>query len=266
MVEERKIMQKLHILNGDFALKIWQECGFSGASMVWKETYIEGPLPQTDDLHVFRTARAEFLSHFAEISGLGTERLYRHLQKMDDAVLSSSSLMLWFDSCIFDQTQLMRILYLLTLRQDELPTVFLYCCPGNCLAAEDFQRGKTEKIRLTSKDFQLASRAWHAFQEKDREKMLSLVETEDFERLGAMKKALLRCAEDIPDSLGLNRTRRQILQLVAEGCGSFIEIFKGLDRFEELPFLGDTACQRHLDFLVQNGFIKRENDCYKIAE
>ena len=96
--------------------------------------------------------------------------------------------------------------------------------------------------------------------------MLSLVEKEDFERLGAMKKALLRCAEDIPDSLGLNRTRRQILQLVAEGCGSFIEIFKGLDRFEELPFLGDTACQRHLDFLLESGFIKRENDCYKIAE
>ena len=262
-------MQELHVLNGDFALKIWQECGFSGDGLVWKETYIEGPLPLTDDLHIFRTARAEFLSHFAEISGLCTERLYRHLQKMDDAVLSlsgNSSLMLWFDSCIFDQTLLMRILYLLTRRQDELPTVFLSCCPGNCLTAEDFQRGKTEKLRLTAEDFRLAACAWRAFQSQDREKMLFLAQTENFERLPAMKKALLRCAEDIPDSSGLNRTRRQILTLVAEGYSEFTEIFKGLDRFEELPFLGDTACLRHLDFLLENGFIKRENGCFKIAE
>ena len=81
-------MQELHILNGDFALKIWQKSGFSGESLVWKETYIEGPLPLTDDLHIFRTARAEFLSHFAEVSGVGTERLYRHLQKMDESVLN----------------------------------------------------------------------------------------------------------------------------------------------------------------------------------
>ena len=266
-MQERIFMQELHILNGDFALKIWQESGFSGESLVWKETYIEGPLPLTDDLHIFRTARAEFLSHFAEVSGLETERLYRHLQKMDDAVLNfSGSLTLWFDSCIFDQTLLMRILSLLTLRCDELPAVFLYCCPGNCLTAEDFQRGKTEKIRLTSKDFQLASRTWYAFKEQDREKMIFLAQTGDFERLPAMKKALLRCADEIPDSSGLNRTRRQILKLAAEGCGSFIEIFKGLDRFEELPFLGDTACLRHLDFLTENGFLVRENDCYKIAE
>jgi hypothetical protein len=260
-------MSELHILNGDFALKIWQESGFSGKSLVWKETYIEGPLPQTEDLHIFRTVRAEFLSHFAEISGLGTERLCRHLQKMDDAVLNiSGSLMLWFDSCIFDQTLLMRILLLLTLRCGELPAVFLYCCPGNCLTAEDFQRGKSEKLRLIPRDFQLASCAWHAFQAQDREKMIFLAQTEDFERLPAMKKALLRCAEEICDSSGLNRTRRQILKLIAEGHCSFSEIFKGLDRFEELPFLSDTACLRHLDFLVENGFLVRENGCFKIAE
>ena len=60
----------LHVLNGDFALDVWKKCGFSGNSLVWKEIDLEGPLPETDDLHVFRTARAEYLSHFAELSDI----------------------------------------------------------------------------------------------------------------------------------------------------------------------------------------------------
>ena len=75
-----------------------------------------------------------------------------------------------------------------------------------------------------------------------------------------MRKALLRCIDEIPDRNGLSRTERQILKLVAEGRNEFMEIFKGLDRFEEYPFLGDTACQRLLDRLVRNGFLIRSGD------
>ena len=81
-----------------------------------------------------------------------------------------------------------------------------------------------------------------------------------------MKKALLRCIDEIPDANGLTRTQRQILKLVADGRRSFIEIFKGLDAFEEFPFLGDTACQRQLDHLVQNGFLVRRQDCYELSK
>ena len=43
-----------------------------------------------------------------------------------------------------------------------------------------------------------------------------------------------------------------------------MEIFKGLDEFEEYPFLGDTACQRLLDQLVRNGFLKRFGNGYSL--
>ena len=46
---------EFHILNGDFALALWKKFR-SGANLVWKETYIEGPLPQSEDLHIFRNA------------------------------------------------------------------------------------------------------------------------------------------------------------------------------------------------------------------
>ena len=103
----------LHILNGDHALELWQKCSFEGQSLVWREIYLEGPLPDTEDLSVFHAARAEYLSHFAELAGISQDRLCLHLKKLDDSILdlpASSALMLWFDSCIFDQTILMRIL------------------------------------------------------------------------------------------------------------------------------------------------------------
>ena len=74
----------LHILNGDHALELWQKCGFDGQSLVWREIYLEGPLPDTEDLSIFHAARAEYLSHFAELAGIGRDRLCRHLKKLDD--------------------------------------------------------------------------------------------------------------------------------------------------------------------------------------
>ena len=251
-------MSELHILNGDFALELWQKCHFNAQALVWKETYLEGPLPITDDLHTFRTARAEYLSHFAELKAISQERLYNHLLRMDNMILEAhknSSFVLWFDSCIFDQTLLMRILYLLYRHLNFSPRVFLYCCNSNCLTLEDFQLGYSRKRQLLPADLDTAAKAWLAYQSRNAERMTQLAEQGNFARMPEMKKALLRCAEEVPDSDGLNRTQRQILQIVASGKRSFVEIFKGLDAFEEYPFLGDTACQRLLDQLVEKGLL-----------
>lgn len=254
---------ELHILNGDYALQLWEKCNFAGETLVWKETYLEGPLPDTGDLHLFRKARAEYLSHFAELSHINTERIYQHLQKMDDTILTlpdNATLMLWFDSCIFDQTILMRILYLLNRKRTANPEVFLYCCDGNCLTSEDFESGFTRKIQLFPADIETSGKAWNAFVRKDRDAMLQAADKENFERLPAMKKALLRYADEVPDKNGLTRTQRQILQIVSEKSCSFTEIFKGLDSFEEYPFLGDTACQRLLDELQKRGLLEITQD------
>ena len=220
---------ELHILNGDHAFELWKQCGFRSESLVWRETYLEGPLPDTDDLDLFREARAEYLSHFAELSGIGGSRLYRHLLKMDEAVLllpENATLMLWFDSCIFDQTILMRILSLLN-RNHAAVNVFLYCCDGHCLGKTDFMRGETGKVRLLPHDRAVAGEAWSLFTRKDADGIMRLLAREPFERLPKMKKALLRCIDEFPDRNGLAGTERQILKLVADGRHTFPEIFKG---------------------------------------
>ena len=97
--------------------------------------------------------------------------------------------------------------------------------------------------------------------------MVNLAESGNFERLPKMKKALFRCAEEVTvDRNGLNRTQRQIVQLVAEGRSSFMDIFKGLDAFEEYPFLGDTGCLRQLELLVRKGILIRSGEDYKLKQ
>jgi len=256
---------ELHILNGDRALELWKQCGFRGRSLVWRETYIEGPLPDTDDPDVFRKARAEYLSRFDELAGIGRARLLLHLRKMDETVLrlpENATLMLWFDACLFDQTILMRILSLLDRRTAAL-NVFLYCCDGSCLQKADFMRGNSGKVRLLPQDWAAAGEAWTLFRRKDASGILHLLEREPFARLPKMKKALLRSIDEIPDRDGLTGTQRRILGLVAGGRHAFMEIFAGLADFEEYPFLGDTACRRLLDQLVQDGFLIRRGDRYE---
>ena len=261
-----EIGTELHILNGDYALDLWKQCGFTGQSLVWRETYLEGPLPDTDDLDVFRAARAEYLSHFVELANMDKSRICRHLQRMDGTVLAlpdKSRVMLWFDSCIFDQTILMRIMYLLGRIKTDVKA-FLYCCDGNYLRINDFKNGEFQSIPLLPYDLKVAEEAWALFIRNDADGLRRLVERERFERLPKMRKALLRCVDEMLDRNGLTRTQRQILRLVAEGQHSFMGIFKGLDAFEEYPFLGDTACQRQLDLLVQKGFLARRQDDYEL--
>ena len=263
----KDIPAELHILNGDCAWELWKQCPFNGQSLVWRETYLEGPLPETDDLHHFRTARAEYLSHFAELAYTDQTRLYQYLKKLDESILNlpdASTLMLWFDSCIFDQTLLMRILYLLSRRKAGNIQTFFYCCEGNALQINDFKQGDAKKVQLLPEDWKVAGKAWLLFQRKDAEGMREFASRENFERLPKLKKALFRCAEDVPDENGLTRTRRQILQLVAEGNHTFTAIFKGLAALEEYPFLGDTACQRHLEILIAEGRLVRRNERYEL--
>ena len=257
----------LHILNGDLALKLWEKCNFQAPSLVWRETYLEGPLPATPDLHLFRKARANYLATFAELAAIDEKRLYGYLQKQDDTILDlpeNATVMLWFDACIFDQTILMRILYLLYNKHSDLPEIFLYCCDGNVLRTNDFMLAEKQKIRLTAQDLQLAARAWQFFLRRDAAGLTELSRQGNFEHLRQMQRALLRCAEEIPDAEGLNRTERQILQLLGNGSLTFQEIFSGLKKFEELPFLGDTACRRILDDLIRQGRLVYRNNSYQM--
>lgn len=252
----------IHILNGDCARELWETSGLPGTALVWREIYLEGPLLSAADPDptLFRKTRADFLHSI--VPEHSAETLLHSLEKTEDAILKAgenTEFCLWFDGCMFDQTLLMRILFLFS-RSSVRRKTALFCCNGFCLKAEHFRNGFEQRMFLTEEDLRLGEAAWISFVSRDAGAMRKLAESDGFAvHLPQMRQALLRCADDVPDNFGLTRTKRQLLTLVEEGITGPENIFRAFDRFEDLPFLGDSSCFRLLEELADRGFLRKKN-------
>ncbi len=252
----------IHILNGDCARELWETSGLPGTALVWREIYLEGPLLSAADPDptLFRKTRADFLHSI--VPEHSAETLLHSLEKTEDAILKAgenTEFCLWFDGCMFDQTLLMRILFLFS-RSSVRRKTALFCCNGFCLKAEHFRNGFEQRMFLTEEDLRLGEAAWISFVSRDAGAMRKLAESDGFAvHLPQMRQALLRCADDVPDNFGLTRTKRQLLTLVEEGITEPENIFRAFDRFEDLPFLGDSSCFRLLEELADRGFLRKKN-------
>ena len=51
-------MRKINLLNGDCALEAWKQCALAGETLVWRENYLHGRLPDTADLTAFHSIPA----------------------------------------------------------------------------------------------------------------------------------------------------------------------------------------------------------------
>lgn len=252
----------IHILNGDCARELWETSGLPGTALVWREIYLEGPLLSAADPDptLFRKTRADFLHSI--VPEHSAETLLHSLEKTEDAILKAgenTEFCLWFDGCMFDQTLLMRILFLFS-RSSVRRKTALFCCNGFCLKAEHFRNGFEQRMFLTEEDLRLGEAAWISFVSRDAGAMRKLAESDGFAvHLPQMRQALLRGADDVPDNFGLTRTKRQLLTLVEEGITEPENIFRAFDRFEDLPFLGDSSCFRLLEELADRGFLRKKN-------
>lgn len=115
----------LHILNGDCALPGWQSCGFSGEVLVWRENYLHGVIPETDDLDDFNRIRAEELHCLAPEKT--SKEIFTELQQMHRTLFSlrgGDRLVLWLDRCPFDQSLKNHLLRLVSL-MPEKPELYL---------------------------------------------------------------------------------------------------------------------------------------------
>ena len=103
----------LHILNGDCALDGWMKCNFAGDVLVWRENYLQGTIPETDDFCLFNQIRAAELHKIAP--GKSMEDIFSELQAMHRklfSLCSTDQIVLWLDCCPFDQAlkkQLMKL-------------------------------------------------------------------------------------------------------------------------------------------------------------
>ena len=121
----RKQQIILHILNGDCALYGWAKCGFSGEVLVWRENYLQGTIPETDDICLFNRVRASELHKIAPEKSV--DDIFAELQFMHKKLFSlraADKLVLWLDCCPFDQALKKQLLKLIA-AMPEKPAIYL---------------------------------------------------------------------------------------------------------------------------------------------
>jgi hypothetical protein len=240
----------LHITNGDSVGGTLRQTGLPGDILTWKDILHEGPTPSGLSLEQMSQIRAQFLADWA--LGSYEEMLASFLQR--DTVLAQfaahQEVILWFEHDLYDQLQLIQLLDWF-LRQDRgTITISLICINAFPGVANFFGLGQLNPSQLRSlyetrhplmeEELTLGSEAWKAFCSPD-PKALEAFLRKDTSALPFLKAALLRHLEQFPALQGgLSRTERQILEVVASGINTPLEIFRATQEKEESPFLGDT--------------------------
>ena len=108
----------LHVLNGDCALNGWKQCNFSGEVVVWRENYLHGVIPATEDISLFNRLRAGELHKITPERSV--DEIFDELQLMHQKLFSlrqSDLLVLWLDHCPFDRalkSQLLKLISAMT--------------------------------------------------------------------------------------------------------------------------------------------------------
>src|SRR3712207_1932478 len=98
---------RLHVTNGDAAVPGLRGTGLVEPIMPWRDALHEGPVPDVPDEEL-RRIRAEFLGGGPEL-----------FAERDRALEEHSEFVLWFESDLYDQLQLIQILA--RLRELEVP-------------------------------------------------------------------------------------------------------------------------------------------------
>ena len=251
--------KRLLIFNGDHAWHCWEKTvGKTDESvLVWRENYLEGPLPAEGDIAAFERCRAAFL-HTC-VPEYSEETLFRFLMELHSELHKFDSpeceIVLYFDCCMYDMIMLSRIMSLL---QGSRARLLLFCDDvvlGN--APEVFLKEYSSLRELTAGDKELYAHAWSCV-------LAGPEAVAEFNRRGIaagepfLKCAMERYAEDHPCNNVMGRSYRQLLEIIRSGVSSFPEIFKTFDQYETYMFMGDTTCLRLLEDLVRKGAITKQ--------
>ena len=250
----------LHVFNGDCAADAWKKNTLSAECyIVWRENYLEGPLPAVGTPQKeFARIRAEYL-HTC-VPQYSVETLTRFQCTLEDTILSRGPedvIMLWFDDCMFDILLLSRILFLLEKSSAELRL----CCENRVLGNEtdlfrtpwsEFRKFAPETIRLFADTWRTLTLGGAAPEQ--------LLQSGRMDHEEALKRAVQRYLADHPQDHSLGLSERKLLKLIADGTSRFTQLFQAFNASEERPFMGDTMCERLLQSLENRGFLTRETD------
>ncbi len=239
----------LHIHCGDSTDDALRSTSVPGETMVWREIFIEGPVPGDVTDQEFREARARYLSTFGlnyDQVLLSTRERYERLAKAADEF---DEIVLWFDACMFDQTIMVHVIDHLA----EGSNASLICVSDRGLGEyplDEMIALLPERRPITTAQKQVARDAWSAFSSSDPRDFETFLQT-DTSALPHVGPALRRHLQEYPSTRnGLSRMQQQALQVVADGNSKLGEIFIKASAYEEQAYLGDATLWAILDGLA----------------
>ncbi len=230
----------LHIHCGDSSADALRDTPVPGQIMVWREIYVEGPVPDGITPDEFRQTRARHLSTY----GIDYDQLLLTTNERYDRLASAAAdfeeVILWFDACMFDQTIMIHIIDCLP----DTANASLICVSDRGLgeySIDEMAALLPTRQPLTPGQKRIAHNAWDAFTSDDPRDIEVFLQA-DSAALAHVAPALRRHLQEYPSTHnGLSRMQQQALQVIDAGANRLGPIFAQASAFEEQAYLGDTS-------------------------
>jgi RNA polymerase sigma factor (sigma-70 family) len=255
------VPRMLHVLNGDSTRGIMERSDIPGTYTVWADVLHEGPVPGDLDDEQFREARLRYLDVMDRwVKPEDGAAQYRAWDERLASFADYDEVVLWFEHDLFDQLIVIRHLEWFA-RRDLGRTALSLICIGEFPGIEGFaglgQLSPDQlasllgtRQRVTVRQTELGRAAWRAFTSSDPTSIERVLER-DTTGLPFLAGALVRFLEEYPAvGSGLPRTERQILDGLARGITSPVDLFLDSQTLEERVFMGDATFWLRLERLA----------------
>jgi hypothetical protein len=245
----------LHIHSGDCSATAASGI-FEGKHLVWSDNLFEGPLPRGDwNDAVWLDARAGALADYLGGRDRAAFLLGKRYEIIQEAVIRSTEITLWFDSCLYDMMLVCQFLWF-TRNMLGGKQVYLICeeirSDGRRFAGYgelDEKELKTMFGRskpVTAAMLEDGLDSWTAFTSSDPADWQAMMQ-KNHPLTPFLRPAAERLLEQLPDSKGLNRLEEEILTALSSGHTGLKDLFQTVLTLEERPFFGDTVVWQKLN-------------------
>ena len=236
--------------NDDSVVSTMKAAGLDGDFLPWRDVLHQGPVPAGLSPGDLRRARADFLAQSGRDWFFGA---LAYFTARDRALVAADDVLLWFESDLYDQLQLIQIFDLLHDGRGRRRLICIGSFPGypgfvglGQLTPDELATLVGTEHDLTDEEVLLGRRAWEAFRSPDPTAIEELL-SGDISALPYLPYALVRHLEEFPSAEdGLSRTERAILELTAGGTRTWTRLFGEAAEREERPYLDDLTFREHL--------------------
>ena len=254
----------LHIRCGSDLRDGLKAADIKGDFLEYADPVCRGGTPATNDTHIFRQARLDYLVGELGEDAQGTNAKLDAAEAGLASVDGYEHIVLWFEHDIYDQSVLIRLLDQFEQRpdlHDRLHMITLDRFPGVArfnglgqLSPDQLASLWGTQMPVTQAQRQLGVAAWRAFRSEDPGDLVAMAGRNDL-ALPYLAGALRRHLQDLPWTRdGLSLTQRLTLQAIHEGAQTPGKCFGALvNRLEPQPFLGDLMYWPILAGLAQAG-------------